>query len=198
MKNFMINGEPQNFATDAVDFGEFIQHINRDYCQKKKVISSIKIDGKELTESDESFLEKMPLSSIDTIEVDIANPADLTGSALDTLTLYVDRLIETLQKSAKSYSEKNLIAGDHFFAKSVDSLDLFIQTVSAIKVSVGIKLNTKVAIAEASLVSTVNDLLTAKRQNNLVFLAELLEKDLVENLNEWKFEVFPILRSFNS
>jgi hypothetical protein len=73
-------------------------------------------------------------------------------------------------------------------------MDLFVQTMSGIKAAMKVGMNAKVALAEATLISIMNDLLDAKKQNNYVMLSELLLQDLVENMKEWKGTVFPSIR----
>jgi hypothetical protein len=162
------------------------------------VISRICVDGKELVDGEEAKLSAMQLGAMGAIDVETANPADLAYETLDTLDLYVDRMADGIRKAAGFYKAKNLISADSCFGKAIDSLDLFVQTIGGVKLTLRIGLNTQVALVEADLISIMNDLLDAKRQNNYVYMAELLEKELISNLTEWKEKIFPLLRNIRA
>jgi len=92
----------------------------------------------------------------------------------------------------------NLVAAESYLAKAIDGLDLFIQTIGGIKMALKFGLNQKVALIEADLVSIMNEILNAKRQNNYIYLSEILSKDLIENLYQWKEVAFPIFRTWKT
>lgn len=195
MKTIRINGVERNFDEGGVLFQDFISGLNNNLNGEKKVISSIRIDGQEITEEDEKKYSQTSIDQLGNIEIEVSSPYELAFETLNTLEQYVDRLIASINRAALLYKEKNLITADAYFVKSIDGLDLFVQTIGGIKLALRLGLNSKVGLIEAELVSIMNDLLDAKRQNNYVFLADLLEKDLIQNLGEWKTTVFPILRS---
>ncbi|MBI3544853.1 MAG: hypothetical protein HY075_16395 [Deltaproteobacteria bacterium] len=197
-KMIKINGVEESFPADATMFEEFIDGLSKKLSAERRVISCIKIDGQELSEDAEKQLKTMPLEQMGQIEVETANPADLAFQTLNTLDQYIDRLVASIQRAAAHYRGKNLIAGDAYFAKSIDGLDLFVQTIGGVKLALRIGLNTQIALAEAELISVMNDLLDAKRQNNYLYMAELLEKELTQNLGEWKTTVFPLIRTLTS
>lgn len=120
----------------------------------------------------------------------------LVLETLTTLETYLDRIVAHIQQAAENYKNKSLITADTFFVKTIDGLDLFVQTIGGIKLALKTGLNPQLGLIEASLVSIMNDLLDAKRQNNYILLSELLQKELLENLSDWKTKVFPLLRSF--
>ena len=195
MKTIRINGVEQNIPAGAVVFEEFLNDLNRSLSPNRQVISNIRINGQEITEADEQKIRTTPIEQLGEIELETSNPADLAFETLATLDQYIDRLMASIERAALHYKGKNLITGDAYFAKAIDGLDLFVQTIGGVKLALRIGLNPKLALAEASLISVMNDVLEAKRQTNYVFMAELLEKDLIENLRDWKDNIFPMLRS---
>ena len=197
-KTFKCNGIEQNIPEGAKIFSDFLSELNQTISQGKMVIAQIRINGKEISEADEKAFQTMPISEVGDIEIDTANPMDLAYETLNTLEMYLDRLSQSIARAALHYREKNLVTGDMYFAKSIDGLDLFVQTIGGVKLALRVGLNTKLALTEATLVSIMNDLLEAKRQNNYVFLAELLDSDLIGNLKEWKDQIFPLLRNLRN
>ena len=193
-----VNGVEEQLPADAAIFSDLITGLNGRLNSERKVIASIRVNGKEVSEEDEASLKTVPLDQMGEIEVETACPADLAYQTLDTLDIYIDRLITSIRNAAIHYRGKNLVAADSYFAKAIDGLDLFVQTIGGVKLALRIGLNTKMALAEAELISVMNDLLDAKRQNNYVYMAELLEKELAGNLLEWKEVIFPILRTLKT
>ncbi len=196
-KMIRINGEKREFQinTEAL-FEDFIKGLNETLNQENQVISSMKINGEELSEKKESLLKTRTLNEVGDIEVMTAHPSDLAYETINTLTIYINQLILNIGRASQNYTKKNMVTADNYFVKALDGLDLFIQTIGAVKAALKVGLNPKVALAEASLVSIMNDLLDAKRANNYIFLAELLEKDLIENLQEWKEKALPVLSTW--
>lgn len=193
-----INGVEQSVPADAVVFEEFVNGLNQSLSSERKVISSIRINGREISEEEETKYNGVAIDLLGDIEFETASPADLAYSTLDTLEQYVERLVTSISRASMHYRGKNLVSGDAYFARSIDGLDLFVQTIGGVKLALRVGLNTQVALVEAELVSIMNDLLEAKRQNNYVYMSDLLEKDLVNNLAEWKGTVFPLLRSLGT
>lgn len=198
MKMIRVNGVEQDIPAGAKIFDEFVQGLNTSLSESNQVIASIKINGIEISETDEDSLKTTPIEELGDIDVQTSNPMDLAYETLNTLETYIDRLVASVDRAALHYRGKNLITGDAYFAKAIDGLDLFVQTIGGVKLALRVGLQTKVALTEASLVSIMNDLLEAKRQNNYVYMADLLQKDLIENLGEWKSEVFPFFRNWKT
>lgn len=197
-KVIRINGVDQSLPPEPIVFEDFVRGLNQTLGAERRVISSIRVNGKELSESDEAGINSMTLDQIGQIEVETASPADLAYQTLSTLEAYLEKLIMSIERSAESYRAKNLVAGDAYFAKAIDGLDLFVQTIGGVKLALRIGLNTRLALAEAELISVMNDLLDAKRQNNYIFMADLLDKELAANLVEWKTQIFPLIRTIKS
>jgi hypothetical protein len=198
MKMIRINGVEQSVQAETLNFEQFLTDLNKSLGTESQVISTIRVNGRELSEAEETQLKLTPVADIEDIEIETANPLELATRTLDTLDQYADRLIASVERAALHYEGKNFISGDTYFVKAIDGLDLFVQTIGGIKLALRIGLNPKVALAEASLVSIMNDLLEAKRNNNYIFMAELLKKDLVENLTEWRTTVFPMLKNWRA
>ena len=197
MKTVVVNGVETHIQSEELLFSEFIKELGQNLNKERQVISNIRIDGVELDERSEGSYATKAISQLGTVEIETASPADLAYQTLDTLDVYTDRLIASIERASSHYRNKNLVSGDAYFTKAIDGLDLFVQTISGVKMALRIGLNPKLALTEAALVSIMNDLLDAKRSNNYVYLSQLLQTDLVENLIEWKTVVFPLFRNWN-
>ncbi|MBI2607074.1 MAG: hypothetical protein HYW49_13450 [Deltaproteobacteria bacterium] len=198
-RTIRINGADTPISAEkGADFGTFLDGLNRDITKNQQVITTISVNGKALSEKDEAAIRALPIEDVGNVEIFTSSPVDLAYETLDTLGQYIERLMASIDRAAMHYRNKNYIAGDSYFVKSIDGLDLFVQTIGGVKMALRIGLNTKVGLAEATLVSAMNDLLEAKRQNNYIFMAELLQKDLIDNMIEWRDIVFPIFRSWRT
>ena len=194
MKTIIVNGVERNIEENGVTFRKLIQEVNASLSGGSLVISAIKVDGTELsTEKQDEMLDSV-VDSMGAIEFTATSTMELAMETLTTLEQYIDRIIQNIDRAGALYRNKNYLAADGYFMKTVDGMDLFVQTMSGIKATMKVGMNAKVALAEATLISIMNDLLDAKKQNNYVMLSELLLLDLTENMREWKTTVFPSIR----
>lgn len=198
MKTIIVNGIEHQVEHDNIPLDSLLQQINKDLSSSRQVVSNIRINGEELTEEMQGVLSSTDVGSLGAIEVFTSNPAELANETLTTLEIFLERLLGYISASANAYKTKNLIAGDDYFLKTIDGLDLFVQTINGVKLALRISLQPKIALAEATLVSIMGDLLEAKKQTNLFVIAELMENDLTQNLIEWRDDVFPILKNWKS
>lgn len=198
MKTVRINGIEEEIPAGLLVFDDFLRNLTQQLEHDQQVIASIRLNGRELSEAEENALRAQRIEEVEDIEVQTSSPIDLAYQTLDTLEQYLDRIMLSIDRAAKHYRAKNYMSADTYFAKSIDGLDLFVQTIGGVKLALRIGLNQTVALTEATLVSIMNDLLDAKRQNNYLFLADLLEKDLIENLTDWRTKVFPIFRAWKT
>ena len=198
MKTLKVNGVEQQVTNDTLILDDYLNELTNQLSSNSEVIASIKVNGHEISETEESELRKKTLSNIDEIEVITSNPKDLAYETLLTLEQYIDKMAQTVRSASQYYQDKNYVLGDQLFAKSIDSLDLFVQTIGGIKLALKIGLHPELALVEADLVGIMNEILSAKRSNNYIYISELLTQDLVQNLESWKNEVFPFLRRFRN
>jgi hypothetical protein len=194
MKTIMVNGVERNIEKTSVTLRELMDDVNSSLAADSRIISVVRVDGAEMTPADQEKAQNVTVESLGMIEFMAASPTELAMETLTTLEQYLDRIIQNIDRAGNLYKSKNYMAADGYFMKTVDGMDLFVQTMSGIKAAMKVGMNAKVALAEATLISIMNDLLDAKKQNNYVMLSELLLQDLVENMKEWKGTVFPSIR----
>ncbi len=197
-KVIRVGGDTQELEHVAQGFGELITTVNRSLESKHRVISRVLIDGREITEEEEQKLSQVAVESLGDIEFEVANPTDLATETLNTLELYLTKLQDTLHSSAMAFEINNLRQGEALLVKAIDGLDLFVQTISGVKLAMRVGLHPRMALTEAGLVSIMGDILEYKRQGNYIYLAQILKQDLIGNLEEWKTDVFPLLKNFRS
>lgn len=198
-RSIQINGMKIDVPTiEGQAFGEFIDSINEQISKENLVITRFAIDGKEISEQEQNAIMNESIEKLGEIEFFTSSPTDLAYETLNTLDQYIDRLVSSIDRAALHYREMNVMAAESYLVKAIDGLDLFVQTISGVKMALKVGLNQKVAIAEAELISTMTEILNAKKQNNYVLLADLLNKDLISNMNEWKNVVFPFFRTWKN
>lgn len=198
MKKIKINGSEHDIEHTTLLFSEFLNNLNQDLNDQQKFISAIRVDGTLISEVEESSYLTLSLDSLGDIEVETASPMEIAYEALDTLDVYVDRLEKMIQKTAQEYRNHQYILADEAFLKSIDGLELFIQSVGSIKLALRLGYQPQVALTEAQLFSVMNELLDAKQKCNYIQLAEVLSSELVSNLKEWKNNIFPFFKVFRN
>ncbi len=194
MKTIFINGIETAVDSEQMQLSNLIKNLNQSNASQNQFVSSVVVNGKELSEADQNDVLPRTIGEFESIEVVISNPSTLALETLNTLETYLVKLSDNFKETARAYQDRNLLQADQLFMRAVDGLDLFVQTITGVKGAIRLGLNSKLAIAEATLLSIMNDLLEAKRQNNYTLLSELLSTDLTENFAEWREQVFPLFR----
>jgi hypothetical protein len=198
-KNIFINGKKINIELEENQkISSVIEKINQEISKENLVVTGFEINGQFVAEADHNQYLDESLELFENINFIATTPIDLAYETINTLELYLDRLINSIERAGIHYKNMNLVAAESYLAKAIDGLDLFIQTIGGIKMALKFGLNQKVALIEADLVSIMNEILNAKRQNNYIYLSEILSKDLIENLYQWKEVAFPIFKTWKT
>ncbi len=197
MTDFKINGMERE-APVALDenFEVLIQFVHENLVSETSLISSVKVNGVEISDSDEKALSSVPLSEIDSVEIDFAHPREVAEETLQTLKLFTDQLISLSQRIAGDLGSKQ---ADQEFQNLIDGIQTFSDTIVHVRRILRIGLLGTVNVLEADLVSILKDLLQTHHSKDLTYRTALLHEHLPTNLTQWRDEGIPaMIRSRDS
>lgn len=203
MVNLLINGRSQQ-KDGKILFGEFLNGLNRDLAVKSQVISVLKVDGETIDESSEPALSMRALDQMGTIEITTVDQLELAFEALASAKAYIKKLISYCQLNGLAYKTGKIKEADKNFVHLVDGLENLTQLVMASQSILrgkyrGIHTNdSSLRIAQVRLVSAIEELLPAKKQNDHVMLADILCNELPEALREMSDYGIPVLQRLRS
>lgn len=199
MVNLSINGRLYE-KDDTILFGEFLNSLNRDLAARSQVISVLKIDGRTIDESNEPIFSMRSLSQLGKIEIITVDQLELAFEALSSAQSYIKKLISYCQLNGDNYKNGRIREADKNFVHLVDGLENLTQLVMASQSILrgkykGIHTNdSSLRIAQVRLVSAIEELLPAKKENDHVMLADILCSELPEALREMADYGIPVLQ----
>lgn len=199
MVNLIINGKKTE-KDDSILFGEFLLSLNRDLASKSQVISILKINGQTVDESGEPKFSMRSLGQIGRIEITTVDQIELAFEALASAKSYIKKLISYCQLNGENYRSGKTKDADKNFLHLVDGLENLAQLIMTSQSILrgkykGIHTNdSSLRIAQVRLVSAIQELLPAKRQNDHELLADILMNELPEALREMSDYGIPVLQ----
>ncbi len=199
MANLLINGQEQK-KDNSILFGEFMNSLNKDLAAKSQVVSVLKINGESVDEKRETAFAMQALGQLSSIEITTVNQLELAFEALHSAKAYIKKLIKHCKENGELYKTGQTKVADGNFVDIVDGLDnltnLILTSQSILRGKHrGIHTNdSSLRIAQVRLVSAIEELLPAKKQNDHVMLADILCNELPNALQEMADFGIPVLQ----
>lgn len=199
MVDLIINGKRHQKDDDTL-FGEFLNGLNRDLASRAQVISVLKINGKTIDENQEPSFSMRSLGQVGRVEITTVDQIELAFEALASAKAYTKKLISYCRLNGEAYKGERIREADRNFVDLVDGLENLTQLVMASQSILrgkykGIHTNdSSLRIAQVRLVSAIEELLPAKKQNDHKMLADILCNELPEALQEMADYGIPVLQ----
>ena len=194
----LVNGKEETISFMGETLGELLSHIEKVGVAQGNVVRSIKIDGQE-SSPDSSEAQRMQISKIATLEVEISTLADMINKNIDNADAYLIRLIPGIEKSVELFRIGNEQEANKFFVKIVDGIDWFSQVLDIILTAKEISPDTvfegkSIQDRRTSLVDLTQQMVDANKNQDWVLLADLLEYEILPYYQEWS-NLLPGFRS---
>ncbi|MCO5141884.1 MAG: hypothetical protein M9962_02205 [Oligoflexia bacterium] len=199
MADLKINGENLQKSGSTL-FADFIRSLNKELAMKSEVVSILKVNGSVLDEDQETLIGMKSLDQIGRIEITTIDQTELAFEALSSAKAYIKKLILYCEKNGERYKLGMVNDADQDFIHLVDGLEnltqLILASLSILKVKYkGIHTNdSSLRIAQVRLVSAIEELLPAKRENDYIMLADILCNELPDALREMADYGIPMLQ----
>lgn len=181
--------------------GDVMNKLCDEILKDSEIITSIHINGQELSQSEENGLLPKQASSFESINFTVKTSSELAFEALDSCSSYIDVVIAKIHELGRLYAAGEIQLANNLFSEVIEIMDLFIQLVTKIHSTFRTNLGDKfvktetLQTLEIHLLSILKGLVPAKEKNDIVMLCDLLEYELVENLTQWKIKAIPELKS---
>ena len=194
----LVNGKEETISFMGETLGDLLSHIEKVGVAQGNVVRSIKIDGQE-SSPDSSEAQRMQISKIATLEVEISTLADMINKNIENADAYLIRLIPGIEKSVELFRIGNEQEANKFFVKIVDGIDWFSQVLDIILTAKEISPETvfegkSIQDRRTSLVGLTQQMVDANKNHDWVLLADLLEYEILPYYQEWS-NLLPGFRS---
>ena len=198
MNSCMVNGvEVQIPVTSDSPLETLLQYLRSNLVSNQTYISSLKVNGAEISEGQERDLAQTPLSQLNSIEIFTVHPREVAETTLQNLIEFSDLLekycarIGTNPKSQKFYSD---------FSKLMDGVETLTEGIAVVKKIFNITPKTIPSLdrLEEDLLVILQNLLKLQEQKKSEDLGGLIREGLRENLQNWRDVALPALINSHS
>jgi len=195
MSTFLINGIekdlPVSWESPLGDLIKYAQaHMNTD----QSLVTTFKLNGLEISASEEITLGGIPLSSLKTVEIETVHPRELAEETLQTLLPFLEQLATLARRAAAARS------GTEFrqtYSRVIDGISTFFDAVASAKQILKTRDDEPAAIIAARLTdettSLMRELLAMQAGGMLEPLKARLAEALPEKLAQWRDTGVPAL-----
>jgi hypothetical protein len=220
---FSVNGIEMSLPVhpDTV-FRELIDVLKKMLTTDRSMISSIHVDGKQVTTDLEATLASVPVSSLDSVEIFTLHPREIADETLQTLLKHLI-FLESLSKKCGSLAaqlrasppvslpislpisleDKAQLSNPPVnplsleFQKNflilIDGISTLTEAVHSVKKVFKMGLSPSIQVLEADLLSIMRDTLMSQNGGQTEYFQELLDEHLPKNLSEWRTTGIPMI-----
>ncbi len=184
---------------EAENFGALIGCLEKEVTKFGEVICDIRVNG-ELVADEEGATKDLKIDAIQLVEVTAQKPTDLLSDSLDSTLEYLDRLVVALEKNAFLFRGADLKKAYEFHRSCIEGTQWFVKMVTLFKGAyenafqvplVGWQEN------EDELEKVLRQVLDVFQAKNFVLMADVIEYDLLNNLQNWRERLREIRSNFN-
>ncbi len=197
MNQLLLNGNPINFPlSPESQFHEMLTYLKRQIDPNSALISSIRIDGNEIPNTEDQALGTTPVSHFELIEIFTTHPKEVADETLYDLIEFSKALENLATTAAQNVSKTDFMV---HFNRLLEGITTFTEAVSGVKRVLKLGLFNSIQLLESNLLSILREVLQAHEQRNTIALAQLISEDLQENLRNWRNTGLPsLIRSRDS
>ncbi len=169
-------------------FSELLGFVRKSYNSEAVLISSVRINGEEMSATDESRLADVPLSDMGQVEVFTSHPREVAEETLQGLRIFCGQLAQASRDVAALAGTKEFAER---FQKLLSGIELFSDATQGVKRILRIGSMPETALIEAEFMSVLRDGLQAHQTADWAYLHDLLAKHLPENFEQWRDQALP-------
>lgn len=193
MNHFAVNGIPLDvpFAPET-PFQELVSYLKENLVADHAYISSLRVNGTEISENQEKALAKTPCSQFTSVEVFTAHPREVAEDTLQSLIEF-SSLLEKFCARIGSQSKNTQFYAE--FSKLMDGISTLTEGIAVVKKILNIDPGSVPPLdaLETDLLSILQSLLKHQEKKETADLAALIKERLRENLQNWRDVALPAL-----
>lgn len=197
MNQILVNGiEMEIPVQESAQFQELIAYLRSNLNTETQLISSVHVNGSELTEPAEEQLASVPLTDIRSVEIFTTQPKELADQTLRDLLPFTVAL-ERLSIATSQVGEVHEFYIQ--FTQLIEGIGTFTEAILNARRILRVGIMPSVNLLEADLLSILKDLLQYQEKGETQYMAELLGQHLPLNLQQWREQGIPdLMRSRDS
>ncbi len=169
---------------------DVIVSIEKEFSLRGEVICEIRVNGMLLRDDDETRFATSRVDEISTLSVASENPKDLISEALDSSQDYLQKVRNACVKTSDLLRGADQHRAQLSFVETVEGCQWLVDTITSIRGAsdgIGAPLIDRNGWMDAEFAFTkvVGDVLAAFQKHDYTLVADILEYDLNNSLEQW-------------
>lgn len=183
---------------------ELIPVIKENYINSEQSLTAISVNGINIINKNENELLNKPLDEINSINISVAQKANILLESINSFHSYIDQLFDKITLTSKFFKNGQQGLGDTVLIDITDTIHTFISLISQVHQNLivdsdlKLKCGSTIKQLEIHLLSVIKAILYAKKKEDNVMLVDLLEHELKDNLTQWKIAAIPQIKRLNT
>jgi hypothetical protein len=189
IRPLIVNGSAMELPLEIESsLGELLLFLRDSYTTDSCCISSIRIDGEEISEATEKALAPLPITELQSIEILTSHPRELVQETLRGMVDFCEPLLDRAIAAAEAFRQEGHPSRE--LASLIDGIGVFTEALNGAKqiLRIGPGAIPRLDLLEADLTSIMKDILHFYEEGQIAYVSELLGDHLVRNIREWKAE----------
>lgn|GEM_PF-3697584 len=193
--NFSINGVVQpSDEFEGRSFDELLKIVGSKLGDVDgQLISSIKVNGVEISETEEMALSTEPCAKLESVEITLAHPREIAEDTLQTLKIFAGKLADLSLRAADEFEDAT--PRSESYLRLIDGIQTFVESILSVRQVLRIGLLQPVRLLEADLLSIAQDLLAAHMSGDRAYRGMLLRNQLPACMDDWAQQGIPAMIS---
>ncbi len=194
-----LDGKPLEGGVAGSTLQEMLQTIMDSSLGQERTLSEVRINGQPFEEARLGSATALPREEIERLEVETLDARQVALHFLGAAGHYLNAIVAAVERVAELYRVSDESEASEHYLATLESLQLFMQVLQTTRDALGLDFETLsvdgVSLEQrlARLAALVQELLNAQEQEDWVLLADVLQYDLCDQLQEWR-RLMPLLR----
>jgi hypothetical protein len=178
--------------------GEIIDKLTDQKISQDRVITTVRVNGKELIEDENGLFPDLPGGEIESLELHTEQSLVMALRGIEDAKTYLDRLIEGVEKTVELFRIGEDTKSQDQYGLCLEGLNWFIQVLKGVgqvlELDYQSVLLNRVSIQSyiENLDHIIREMLTAQSDEDWVLLSDLLEYELLPAIQCWK-DILPLI-----
>jgi hypothetical protein len=194
-----LDGKPLDGGVEGATLQDMLQTLMDSNLAQDRTMNEVRINGEPFEEAKLGPATALPRESIERLEVETLDARQVALHFLGNAGHYLVAIVAAVERVAELYRVSDESEASEHYLATLDSLQLFMQVLQTTRDALGLDFDAMVIEGRSleqrlsGLAGLVQELLSAQEQEDWVLLADVLQYDLCEQLQEWR-RLVPMLR----
>jgi hypothetical protein len=190
--NITVNGLTINETCDgSANLEDVLVRLSRIELSENHLVGVVKVNGEEFSESYPGQAKEIGVEEIRELEITTVSLEKLVSAAIKDCTVFLERIVESVQKTAELFRMSDEAEANEYFAKVLESIRALLKFIDTTRNTINWDSHTPVYNGQPiqkeweSLLELVSEMQVTQEEGDWILLADMLEYELAPVLSRW-------------